>query len=133
MKLGWAIKNDLSGMRSFDSRSNELFDDEYFLDLKDGPPPETVPLPLSVEVQAAQEKEDRNARLALAANRMGPLQDAVDTGRATDEEVAKLTLWKAYRIDLNRIEQQEGFPSAIQWPLSPDEAPAPEPVETPTE
>ncbi|WP_256598018.1 tail fiber assembly protein [Pseudomonas sp. TKO29] len=68
--------------------------------------------------QAALLQRDRE--LSIAALRIGPLQDAVDVGRATEEEAASLLQWKGYRIDLMRIEQQKGFPTAIGWPLSPD-------------
>jgi len=124
MSMGWAVKNDLSSMRAFDSETNELLGDEYFLDINDGPAPETVPLPPSNEELTALVKEQRDKLLTVAANRMGPLQDAVEVGRATDKEAARLVLWKGYRIDLNRIEQQAGFPLDIDWPLSPDEVPA---------
>lgn len=75
----------------------------------------------------------RDSLLAIAALRIAPLQDAVDVNRATDDEVTRLKLWKGYRIDLNRIEQQEGFPADVQWPLSPDEASAVPPDESPAE
>lgn len=65
----------------------------------------------------------RDSLLAVATVRVGPLQDAVDTGRATDEDTARLMLWKGYRVDLNRIDQQAGFPQDIQWPPSPDDEP----------
>jgi len=122
MSIGWAVKNDLSGMRSFDSEHNVLLDDEYFIDINEGPEPEIVPLPPGNEELMALAREKCNQLLAIAANRMGPLQDAVDIARATDDEVARLMLWKGYRVDLSRIEQQEGFPLDIDWPLSPDEA-----------
>lgn len=127
---GFAVRNDEEfGWRSVGG-PDELFANEVFS--KTAPPP-FLPPPPSFEDLAAEAKAQRDKLLAVAANRMGPLQDAVDIGRATDEEVARLTAWKGYRIDLNRIEQQAGFPAEIQWPLSPDEQPAPEPVETPTE
>lgn len=72
--------------------------------------------------QAANAKRDE--LLALAAIRIAPRQDAVDLGVATSAEGAELLAWKTYRIDLNRIEQQAGFPGLINWPLSPDETQA---------
>lgn len=129
---GFAVRNDGEmGMRAVGG-PDELFENEVFS--KAEPPPFTPPPPSSEDL-AAEAKTQRDKLLAVAANRMGPLQDAVDTGRATDDEIALLTLWKGYRIDLNRIEQQEGFPSEIRWPLSPDEQPVPveTPAETPTE
>lgn len=127
---GFAVRNDgVFGFRSVGG-IDELFPNEVFSTVE---PPAFSPSPPSAEVLAERAKEQRDKLLTAAANRMGPLQDAVDIGRATDGDVAPLTLWKGYRVDLNRIEQQEGFPAEIQWPLSPDEQPAPEPVETPAE
>ncbi|SOE50872.1 Tail fiber assembly protein [Orrella dioscoreae] len=62
---------------------------------------------------------DRQALLADAALRIAPLQDAVDLGTATEEETAKLLAWKRYRVELNRIEQQDGYPRTIGWPTPP--------------
>lgn len=67
----------------------------------------------------------RDELLGTAALRVAPLQDAVDRKRATDDEALRLNLWKDYRIDLNRIEQQDGFPTDIDWPQSPDEVSQP--------
>lgn len=121
---GFAVRNDgVFGFRSVGG-PDELFPHEVFSEVE---PPAVTP------ALALEAKAKRDQLLAIAANRMGPLQDAADIGLATDEEVERLTAWKGYRIDLNRIEQQAGFPTEIQWPLSPDEQPAPEPVETPTE
>jgi hypothetical protein len=76
------------------------------------PPP--VPAPTADEVLA-----QRDALLAVAALRIAPLQDAVDLDVETGDEVAALTEWKQYRVDLNRIELQAGFPDAIEWPVAP--------------
>ena len=46
-----------------------------------------------------------------------PLQDAVDVGIATDAEIARLTEWKRYRVELSRIDINQV--SSIQWPLRP--------------
>lgn len=62
----------------------------------------------------------RDGLLYEAGLRIAPLQDAVDLNRATDEEEAALLQWKGYRIELNRIEDQGGFPSDIQWPAPPE-------------
>lgn len=129
---GFAVRNDGElGWRAITS-IEELFPNEVFSAVE--PLPASEPQP-GIEELSAKAREQRDKLLTIAANRMGPLQDAVDIGRATDGDVAQLTLWKGYRVDLNRIEQQEGFPAEIQWPLSPDEqpSPAPEPVETPDE
>lgn len=70
--------------------------------------------------KAAMAYATRDSLLATATLRIGPLQDAVDAGRATDDETTRLLLWKGYRIDLNRINQQEGFPEDIVWPQPPE-------------
>ncbi len=63
----------------------------------------------------------RDRLLSVATTRMAPLQDAVDIGEATTDEDAELTAWKRYRMLLNRIQQQDGFPQNIDWPAVPNE------------
>ncbi len=63
--------------------------------------------------------KERDSRLAQAAIRIAPLQDAVDFGEATASEEQALTAWKRYRITVNRIIQQPGYPSEIDWPVEP--------------
>ena len=118
--MSYAIRNDGQGYRAVDG-PDDVTADEWF---SEGAPPIPVLLPPSNEDLTALAKEKRNQLLATAANRMAPLQDAVDVARATDDEVTRLMLWKGYRIDLGRIEQQAGFPLDIDWPLSPDEVTA---------
>lgn len=111
---GYAVKNNRAGWRAVDS-PDQIDADEFYC-LEDPP----NPTPLAEELVSLA-REERDRLLAIAANRIGPLQDAVDVGRVTDQESAWLLQWKSYRVDINRIEQQEGFPAAIQWPKSPDE------------
>lgn len=59
------------------------------------------------------------ARRAAADVAIAPLQDAVDIGEATDEETALLTAWKKYRVLLNRVPAQAGYPATIDWPVAP--------------
>lgn len=61
----------------------------------------------------------RDEFLALAALRISPLQDAVDLDEATVQDVASLKQWKQYRIAVSRVSTQPGFPSTIQWPVTP--------------
>lgn len=58
--------------------------------------------------------------LNMASQKIAPLQDAVDIDEATNEEITKLREWKKYRVMLNRVESQSGFPKNIDWPLKPD-------------
>lgn len=61
----------------------------------------------------------RDGLLALATLRINPLQDAVDLDEATPEDVANLKLWKQYRVAVNRVTDQAGWPSAVTWPTQP--------------
>jgi len=75
------------------------------------PPP---PPPTAAEVLA-----ERDERLREAAIRIAPLQDAVDLGEATPADEALLLAWKQYRIAVNRVTQQPGYPAAVNWPERP--------------
>ncbi|MBM3106200.1 tail fiber assembly protein [Pseudomonas sp. V1] len=68
----------------------------------------------------------RDEKLAVASTRIAPLQDAVDLGEATEVEQIMLLAWKRYRIELNRLEQQPGYPLSIDWPPSPEDTITPQ-------
>lgn len=61
----------------------------------------------------------RDALLRDAVLRIAPLQYAEDIGDASHEEQLQLLEWKLYSVELNRIEQQAGFPNEITWPVVP--------------
>ncbi|XBT42102.1 tail fiber assembly protein [Pseudomonas viridiflava] len=50
---------------------------------------------------------------------MAPLADAVALDMATKAEEAKLTDWQRYRVLLNRVPEQVGWPTDIDWPAVP--------------
>ena len=86
--------------------------------------------PKPTKEQAAISGLAKQAELLVqAAAAMGPLQDAVDLNDATANEKSALTAWKRYRVDLNRIQEQQGFPLQIDWPVTPFNTtrPAPQP------
>ncbi|EOV9701334.1 tail fiber assembly protein [Cronobacter dublinensis] len=64
-----------------------------------------------------QADNQKNALLASAAAKMAPLQDAVDIGEATPDEVTMLRAWKGYRVALNRLDT--GTAPDIVWPEMP--------------
>jgi hypothetical protein len=70
---------------------------------------------LLTQVQAETARLRSIADVAIA-----PLQDAVDIDEATAEEEAKLKLWKKFRIALNRLPEQPGYPADITWPVMPE-------------
>ncbi|MFO3672630.1 tail fiber assembly protein [Pseudomonas protegens] len=112
--MSYAVRNDLQGCRSI-NHPDDIERGEHY---SEDPLPPVAPT--IVELSEATLNQ-RDGLLVSAAAKMGPLQDAVDEEAATAEEVSLLKRWKQYRIALNRIEQQEGFPASIQWPKSPDE------------
>ncbi|MCW2272360.1 tail fiber assembly protein [Pseudomonas sp. JUb96] len=56
---------------------------------------------------------------ASADAAIAPLQDAVDIDEATEAEVIALKAWKKYRVALNRLPEQAGYPDTIDWPVPP--------------
>ncbi|POA21519.1 hypothetical protein C1886_04395 [Pseudomonas sp. FW300-N1A1] len=76
------------------------------------PPSDAALLPAA---RSQQKRLMQDAGLAVA-----PLQDAVDLGVATDEQVEQLSTWKYYRIELSEVPQQVGWPRTIEWPVKPD-------------
>ena len=70
--------------------------------------------PLTSEQLMAQAEEERKRLLALAAEKIAPLQDAADFDMATDDEKNALTAWRKYRVLLNRVD-----PAASVWPEMP--------------
>jgi len=52
-----------------------------------------------------------------ASRIIAPLQDAVDISIATDEEIARLSEWKRYRVELSRIDVTKA--PDISWPEKP--------------
>lgn len=63
---------------------------------------------------------DRDSRLRAAQLRIAPLQYAVNLDMATESEQAALLAWMRYSVNLNRVEQQPGYPLAMEWPSPPD-------------
>ncbi|PYZ58915.1 tail fiber assembly protein [Providencia rettgeri] len=74
--------------------------------------------PISKEQLIAEAELQKQLLLVEASNAIAPLQDAVDLGMATDEEKAKLTAWKTYRVSLNRVDTS--LVPDIDWPEKPE-------------
>lgn len=62
---------------------------------------------------------ERDGLLYEASLRIAPLLDAIELGKAALDERAALLQWRSYRVDLDRIEDQSGFPADVQWPEKP--------------
>lgn len=61
--------------------------------------------------------EKRTILRSKADSQIAWLQDAVDLNTATDIEIASLTEWKLYRIEISRIDLSQ--PENISWPVIP--------------
>ena len=75
------------------------------------------------EAAAAQHLAGVQAEIAaqrgVADSAIAPLQDAVDLDDATEAEATALKAWKKYRVALNRLPEQSGYPVDIDWPVPP--------------
>ncbi len=69
--------------------------------------------------KSAEVLTERDDLLRASQVRIAPLQYAHEIGDPTEQEKAALIEWKRYSVELNRIEQQDGFPLAITWPVVP--------------
>ncbi|MEQ6925640.1 tail fiber assembly protein [Pseudomonas mosselii] len=70
-----------------------------------------------LEQQRAEAAAEIALRRAQADQAIAPLQDAVDLDEATEAEALRLKDWKRYRVALNRLPDQPGYPVLIDWPV----------------
>ena len=84
-------------------------------------PPQEMPAPAPIPtVDPLDLAQTEIARLrSIADYAVAPLQDAVDVDEATPEDVASLKAWKKFRVALNRVPEQAGYPQVIDWPVAP--------------
>jgi len=76
-----------------------------------------IPRQLTNEELIQQAQTRKTELLADASEAIAPLQDAFELGIATDEEAARLLLWKRYRVMLNRLDLS--ISPEIEWPERP--------------
>lgn len=82
---------------------------------------------ITAQMIAEREAQELVAQAQLETSRLrqvvddaiAPLQDAVDLDEATEAEALRLKAWKRYRVALNRLPDQPGYPGAIDWPAPP--------------
>ncbi|MDF0606614.1 tail fiber assembly protein [Neisseriaceae bacterium TC5R-5] len=73
------------------------------------------------QAQQAEVESELARRRAVADAAITPLQDAVDLGMATEQELQFLQSWKRYRVELSRVPQQAEYPQNVIWPEIPGE------------
>ncbi|MCW7548509.1 tail fiber assembly protein [Photorhabdus sp. APURE] len=80
--------------------------------------PEWADIPPPTREELQQYVESKKQQFILeASQQIAPLQDAVDLGIATKEEEMALSVWKKYRVMLNRVNISQA--SDIEWPEQP--------------
>jgi len=89
------------------------------ISIKDGQWIATPAPPPTDEQLIAAAIFQRDLLLARATTAIAPLEDAIELDLATAVETALLKAWKRYRVDLNRIQSQSGYPKVIDWPQPP--------------
>jgi len=81
---------------------------------------EYVSPPLTDAQLKAEALVQRDADMALANAATNGMADAYIAGILNEADTAKFKLFAAYKLALNKIDQQPGFPVCISWPEPPD-------------
>lgn len=79
-------------------------------------PPQPTHAELALEAYA-----ERDRLLFIASLRIAPLQDAEELEEASSADIIRLKAWKQYRVLVNRVPDQAGFPTSFSWPTPPSE------------
>lgn len=90
------------------------------------------PAPTGEELERLQKNKLQTSNQTAASqksaltNRIGVINDAIEFGEATVEEVAELpvrntqlTAWKRYAVLLGRVTAQPGWYESVDWPVQP--------------
>jgi hypothetical protein len=76
--------------------------------------------PAKTEAELKIDIADKTTSLrAVADYAIRPLQYALDVDDASPAELALLKAWKEYVVALSRIPDQPGYPSTVEWPVTP--------------
>lgn len=73
--------------------------------------------PKTKEQHITEAEQKKQMLLSEVTESIAPLQDAVDLGMETDEEIASLRERKKYRVLLNRVDTS--LAPDIEWPEKP--------------
>lgn len=77
-----------------------------------------APVPSEAEL-AQQAMAKRDALLALADEATAGMADAYIVDLLNEADTATFRGYAAYKLKLNKIDEQPGYPSAIDWPTLP--------------
>lgn len=113
------FKNSNNEIFAFESDgSQDEFIDENLVEITEKQAIEIANPPLSTAQLIIEAERKKQYLLNEATVAIGPLQDAVDLGIATDEEREQLREWKEYRVLLNRVDTS--IAPNINWPENPE-------------
>ncbi|QHF27394.1 tail fiber assembly protein [Pseudomonas sp. R32] len=102
------------------SRADKAVDLQHRIDLHVAVEPLPAEVLKAPEPTALEKVQGEMLRLRDGADKaIAPLQDAVDIDEASTVEVEQLKAWKRYRVALNRMPDQDGFPEQPDWPTAP--------------
>ncbi|AZD06683.1 hypothetical protein C4K26_1261 [Pseudomonas chlororaphis] len=106
----------------------ELFERAVALEFGDIAEPGVEMIKSNVLLQRAELTAVANSVVEKLQADLNILQDSVELEIATDKEIAalatkkvSLNAWKKYRVLLSRVQEQEGFPTVVEWPEGPSE------------
>ncbi|WP_071058128.1 tail fiber assembly protein [Pelistega sp. MC2] len=135
----WIILSDNRGKTLYNTIDGSNYSGDYIGigDLPNGVTDIVPPSPLhewngtewSISSEVESEQEEKRAITLIEARiadgvakynfAVQPLQYAVDLEMATPEEETLLAEWKKYRVLLNRVKSQEGYPFDVEFPAEP--------------
>jgi len=133
---GWKLVADHRGSTVYSTETGEAQVWEELGDLPEGFTHEAPASPFDkwqedqwtvdeVATSAALKKKAAKRKLLMtqfSTNMIATLQNAFDLGIATETEVAALTTWKIYGVELNRVDIVGKSPLDSEWPISPNDA-----------
>ncbi|HDX8367422.1 TPA: tail fiber assembly protein [Aeromonas dhakensis] len=61
----------------------------------------------------------KTEELRFASDQIYPLQYLESQQQLTEQEVVRLRNLREFSVDISRIEQQEGWPHNVEWPVRP--------------
>ncbi|AZD46690.1 tail fiber assembly protein [Pseudomonas chlororaphis] len=111
-----------------ESHGRDLFDRAMALEFGDIAEPGVDVIKSNMLLQRAELTAVANSVIEKLQADVNILQDSVELEIATDKEIAalatkkvSLSAWKKYRVLLSRVQEQEGFPTVVEWPEAPGE------------
>lgn len=105
----WPADMSIAEIETKDVPEGFSINGEWFFDGE-----KITPVPVD---HLATAKLERQSLLNEASDAIAPLRDAEELGIATEDELAALTLWKRYRVMLNRLDISSA--PDIEWPEKP--------------